>query len=85
MQHRCDVKYTIIAAVDIKTQTIGVNNEIPWKCALDITFFKQVTVDSIVVMGLTTFNSIPANHRPLANRLNIVISSTYKAPTRLDG
>lgn len=29
-------------------------------------------------MGRTTFESLPAQHRPLHNRLNIVVSTTIK-------
>jgi len=48
---------------------------IPWKSKKDILFFMNKTENNIVIMGKTTFFSIPKEHRPLKNRLNIVLTS----------
>lgn len=47
---------------------------IPWKNKEDMKFFKDKTVDNIVVMGSTTLLSLP-NRAPLANRFNIVLTN----------
>ena len=54
---------------------LGHNNGIPWKCPLDIKHFKETTSGHIVVMGRKTWDSLDPKHKPLPNRINIVISS----------
>ena len=49
---------------------------IPWKSKKDMQFFYQKTKNNIVIMGRSTYFSLPENIRPLKNRLNIVITST---------
>jgi dihydrofolate reductase/thymidylate synthase len=48
---------------------------IPWKSKKDMLFFMNKTKNNIVIMGKTTFFSLPNEHRPLKNRLNIVLTS----------
>ena len=54
---------------------IGLNSHIPWQIPEELKFFTTTTStpDSVVIMGRKTANSLP---KPLANRLNVVISST---------
>jgi dihydrofolate reductase/thymidylate synthase len=52
------------------------NGIIPWKSKTDMLFFMNKTKNNIVIMGKNTFFSIPKEHRPLKNRLNIVLTST---------
>lgn len=47
---------------------------IPWKSKKDILFFMNKTKHNVVIMGKNTFFSIPEEHRPLLNRLNIVLT-----------
>jgi dihydrofolate reductase len=47
---------------------------IPWKNKEDMKFFKDKTIDNIVVMGSNTLLSLP-NRAPLANRFNIVLTN----------
>ena len=63
--------FSIIIALNEKNG-IGLNNEIPWKCPEDLRFFRQMTENNVVVMGRKTWESLP--HRPLKNRINIVLS-----------
>lgn len=51
---------------------LGVNGKLPWSCPADMKFFRNKTVDSTVIMGRKTFQSIG---KPLPKRNNIVISS----------
>lgn len=60
--------------------TIGVNNDIPWHIPEDFKYFKNTTLNSNVVMGRNTWESLP--HKPLPGRRNIVLTSDqeYIAP-----
>jgi dihydrofolate reductase len=51
------------------------NGVIPWKSKKDMLFFMNKTTKNIVIMGKNTYFSIPHEHRPLKNRLNIVFTS----------
>lgn len=62
---------TIIAARS-KNNTIGNNNQLPWKLPSDLKHFKKLTENSVVVMGRKTYESIG---KPLPKRLNVVIST----------
>lgn len=53
---------------------IGSNGKLPWKCPTDLKYFSKLTSGHTVVMGRKTFESIG---KPLKNRTNIVISSTF--------
>jgi len=54
---------------------IARNNKLPWNIREDMLFFKEKTINNVVIMGKNTFFSLP-NARPLSKRLNIVITST---------
>lgn len=53
---------------------IGVNGKIPWKLPTDMDNFRKLTIGHPVIMGHTTFMSLPEKYRPLPNRTNIVLS-----------
>ena len=59
---------------------IGKNNTLPWNYSKDLEFFRNSTLSNnskkinIVIMGNNTFKSIPEKHRPLKQRLNIVLT-----------
>ena len=63
-----------IYAIDSKNG-LSKNGIIPWKSKKDMSFFMNKTKNNIVIMGKNTFFSIPKEHRPLKNRLNIVLTS----------
>jgi dihydrofolate reductase len=48
-------------------------NSIPWKISADFKHFKKVTTGKTVIMGSTTFKSLP-NGQALPNRRNVVIT-----------
>ena len=61
---------------------IGCNNELLYRIPADMKFFKQMTIDKIVIMGRNTMLSLP-NLKPLKNRVNIVVTS--KKDLKVDG
>jgi dihydrofolate reductase len=50
------------------------DGKIPWKNKTDLQFFKNKTINNIVIMGSKTLLSLP-NSKPLPNRFNIVITN----------
>lgn len=53
---------------------IGQDHQLPWYLPEDLEWFKQHTLDQVVVMGRKTFESLPDTVRPLPRRDNIVLS-----------
>lgn len=64
---------SIIACID-SNYGIGKNNDIPWKLKPDLKYFKQMTLNAVIIMGANTWRSIGS--KPLPNRINLVISNT---------
>lgn len=52
---------------------IGKNGKLPWHYSADLKFFRETTLNSAIVMGFNTWQSIG---KPLPKRLNIVLSRT---------
>ena len=67
-------KMEAILAYDLNNG-ISKNGAIPWKSKTDLNFFYNTTKGNVVIMGRTTFLSLPENCRPLKNRLNIVLTT----------
>ena len=51
---------------------IGINGKLPWHISEDLKNFKSITINSIVIMGRKTWDSLP--FKPLPNRRNIIFS-----------
>ena len=78
--------YLVVATSLSPPLGIGLRGSLPWpSIKSDMGFFQRVTRDSrpsrsgkaainAVIMGRKTYDSIPTKFRPLAGRLNIVIS-----------
>lgn len=65
---------SMIFAID-PTGLIGKNNDLPWNYPEDLQYFKYVTLNKTVLMGVTTFESIVTRlNKPLPNRKSIVAS-----------
>ncbi len=72
---------------------IGKEGRLPWKLSGDMAYFKRVTLDTedvpgarnAVIMGRKTWESIPKSFRPLADRLNVVLSRNPKSINLPDG
>jgi len=78
-----NMKLASVVAMTPGTHIIGKNNEIPWRIPSDLKRFKQLTLNSPVIMGRKTYESIIAFlKKPLPDRVNIVLTTNkkYKAP-----
>ena len=65
------IKSLIVAIAD--NNAIGVRGTLPWHLSEDLKYFKKTTDGCPVIMGRTTYFSLP--FRPLKNRLNIVLNA----------
>lgn len=83
------MKFSVISAVD-KNFGIGKGGKLPWNLKGDMAHFKEVTTrgvvpgkQNVVIMGRTTWESLPERYRPLPGRLNVVLSrqSNVSLPT----
>lgn len=63
-------KCLIVAIAD--NYGIGIKGDLPWHISEDLKYFKQVTHGYPVIMGRTTYFSLP--FRPLKGRKNIVLN-----------
>ena len=63
-------KCLIVAIAD--NNGIGVKGDLPWHISEDLKYFKSVTHGYPVIMGRTTYFSLP--FRPLKGRKNIVLN-----------
>jgi dihydrofolate reductase len=64
--------FSIIAAHE-RNRGIGLKGNIPWYIKKDFQWFKEQTKGKIVLMGLTTYFSLPNRFRPLPDRENLVL------------
>ncbi|KNC87407.1 dihydrofolate reductase [Sphaeroforma arctica JP610] len=77
-------KISLIVAATAKDGGIGVKGNLPWRLRGDMAFFKKTTTTApegmrnAVIMGRKTWESIPSKFKPLADRLNIIVSSTMR-------
>lgn len=53
---------------------IGKDGAMPWHLPEDLANFKKITLGKPVIMGRKTWDSLPAEFKPLPGRLNIVIT-----------
>ena len=78
-------KIYIIVATEMNLG-IGRNGVMPWNIKGEMKHFTETTTktsdpsrQNMMVMGKTTWYSIPENHRPLKNRKNVILT-TNKEP-----
>lgn len=74
------IAFDIVVAADLG-DGIGAGGSVPWHLPSDMAHLKKLTSETeiagmhnSVIMGRVTWESIPAQFRPLPGRLNIVIS-----------
>jgi dihydrofolate reductase len=63
----------IIVAVS-ENGVIGKDGDIPWHYPEDLKHFKKKTMDHPVIMGSSTYRSLPEDFKPLPGRKNIVLT-----------
>ena len=64
---------SLIVAMD-NERGIGRNNDLMWHLPKDMRFFRETTLDHIVIMGRKNYDSIPQKYRPLDRRENVILS-----------
>lgn len=67
------MKFNIIVAF-CRGFGIGNQNQIPWHISEDLKRFQEITKNAMVIMGRETYFSIPETHRPLKDRINVVLT-----------
>ena len=72
------MRVCLIAAVS-ENGVIGIDGDLPWRVRSDMLRFKRLTIGdgdetSAVIMGRKTWESLPDGHRPLDDRINIVLT-----------
>ena len=55
-----------------KNGVIGNKGDLPWKIKEDLKNFRKLTIDSIVIMGRKTYDSLPV--KKLEKRINVVLT-----------
>lgn len=64
----------IVAVAD--NDGVGLGNALPWEnIPEDMAWFKQHTAGKVVVMGSSTWDSLPPRFRPLPGRTNVVLTT----------
>ena len=61
---------------------IGYNGDLLIKIPEDMRFFKEKTMNEVVIMGRKTYDSLPV--KPLPNRTNIVVTSKADEMNRIN-
>ncbi len=69
------VKISLIVA-RARNGVIGREGQLPWRLSADLAFFKKVTTGHPIIMGRTTWESLPK--KPLPNRENIVLTRDWQ-------
>jgi len=73
-------RFSIIVSIDAGGG-IAKDGDIPWQCASYSKYFRELTLGrgrNAIIMGKTTYESIPEDKRPLEGRHTVVISRTLK-------
>ena len=64
---------SLIVAI-AENNVIGKDNDLIWHLPNDMKFFKEKTLNHHIITGRKNYISIPEKYRPLANRINIVLT-----------
>ena len=75
-------RISAIAAIGATARVLGKDNDLVWDIPEDLERFRNLTRGHPVIMGRKTWESIPAERRPLPKRTNIVVTrqEDYNAP-----
>ncbi|XP_072937675.1 dihydrofolate reductase [Epargyreus clarus] len=78
------IKLNLIAAA-CENMGIGSNGTLPWKLKKEMSYFTTMTTKvkdpekiNAVIMGRKTWDSIPLKYRPLADRVNVVLTNNVE-------
>lgn len=63
----------LIAAIG-SNRELGKDNNLLWKLADDMAFFKATTMNHWVIMGRKSYESLPPKFRPLPHRVNVIVT-----------
>lgn len=73
-------RVTFVVAMD-NARGIGKKGTLPWRLPKELAHFHRITTETrepmkqnMVIMGRTTWESIPEHHRPLPKRKNVILS-----------
>lgn len=64
----------LIVATDA-ANGIGKNDTLPWHFKTDLQHFAKITTSYSVIMGRSTWESLPSAYKPLPNRQNIILTT----------
>lgn len=68
--------HQLTSIVALNTEcAIGVGNALPWRIRSDMRFFREQTLNNVVIMGRRTFDSL--GRRGLPDRKNIVVTHGF--------
>lgn len=75
-------RISAIAAIGARTRVLGKDNDLVWDIPADLERFRNMTREHPIIMGRKTWESLPAERRPLPKRTNIVVTrnAAYDAP-----
>ena len=66
------MKFKIIACIN-NNNVLGKDNSLIYNIKNDLSNFKRITMDGVVVMGRKTWESLPK--KPLSGRVNVILTS----------
>jgi dihydrofolate reductase len=66
------IVYAIAAIAE--NRAIGKNNDLIWDLPDDMRFYKETTLNQVVMMGRKNYESTPYQYRPLPDRTSIVLT-----------
>ena len=66
------MKFKIIACIN-NNNVLGKDNSLIYNIKNDLSNFKRITMDGVVVMGRKTWESLPK--KPLSSRVNVILTS----------
>lgn len=72
------MKYLKLIICCDKDHGIGINSKLPWRLTNEMEIFRTKTIknnNNCVIMGRTTYDSIPIKYRPLNKRENCIITT----------
>ena len=70
------MKFKIIACIN-SSFCLGKKNGLLYKIPNDLANFKRITNNGVVIMGRSTFESLPGK-KPLKNRINVILTTDTK-------